>query len=572
MKGHRKRCLVIALLVAVGFGGSLKLDLLWDDYLHFSLLDDPERSLRDLQFNSYSTDAIPESVIRDMLPWWFTMDFRFHYFRPVPTLSLALDRALWGETLAGIHVTNLLLHALCGFLAYGFALSLGLKPRFAFLGALAATFHSSHLFSVVWICARDSTLGTVFLLGTLWFFLEYLKIEERGEAGRPLLLAAFLTFLVGVLAKENLVFTPLLMTLLAWLRSGGYRAIRGDRKKQRIFLTLIPFFAVSGLYALWYAATEHGVTVGYFLLPKAESLGEVVTIMAKNLYLFLFPILLHVPVDARETREFLLAWPSLLVGLPFVTFWIVLVLRKRRFFRLFPALTLLLALSFLFLITPLGFIPNTRFLYKTAIGFGLFAAAFLQVLVEQTESERWKKAQLRTFIGYFIVIPFLVNWGGTGFAVRMGNAFHMALDRDLVEIHEEAPESSVIFLLNASDFRPVMLANLVFQFRHPELNARVCVLGNAEAPPEVRTVSDHELCLANPEGLLLLDVPFTKIPFVQGDEIPMSGYTVKQTVVEDEIPREICVTLDRPVDSPEYLFMEYVGEEPRVVSLPGRED
>ncbi len=567
MKGHILRCLVILFAVAIAFGVSLKLGLFWDDYLHFSLLDDPEKSLNDLQFNSYSTDAIPQSMIRDMLPWWFTMEFRFHYFRPVPTLSLALDRVLWGQNLAGMHLTNILLHALCGFLVYGFCLSLGLKPKYALLGGLTATLHLCHLPSVVWLCARDSILGTIFLIGALWFYNEYLKKEESEHRGTHLLLASFLTFLVGVLAKENLTFTPLLMLILAWLRSGGFKAIRSDRKKQLAFLHLLPFFALSGLYTLWYSATDHGVTVGYFLLARAESLGEIIAIMAKNLYLFLFALLLYVPIDAPETHDFLMSWPSLLWVLPFVIFWIGLVIRKHRFFRLSPVLTLFLAWTLLFLITPLWFVPNSRFLYKTAIGYGLFAAGFLQILVDQTASRRWRKAQVGIFITYFIVIPFLMNLGGTALAVKIGSTFHSKLDGDITKMHKESPESSVIFLLNAPDFRPVMLANLVHQFHHPEKNVRICVLGNVKEPPTVRNVTENGFCLYNPEGLLILDVPFTKIPFAPGNETPMPGYRVEQTLVEGGVPREVCISLDKPVDSPDYLFVHFQGEEPRKVSL-----
>jgi hypothetical protein len=118
-------------------------------------------------------------------------------------------------------------------------------------------------------------------------------------------------------------------------------------------------------------------------------------------------------------------------------------------------------------------------------------------------------------------------------------------------------ESSTFFLLNSPNPGSVYLADVVYDFYHPEKGARIYALGNARKPPEIRDAGENRFCLQNPDGFLVLDAPFPKIPIREGEETSMPGFRVRQTRVEDEVPREVCFTFDKPLDSPEYLFVKF---------------
>src|SRR5688572_21924709 len=65
-------------------------------------------------------EAIEQNpLVEGSLPWTaaFEQDYWQHrgaagHFRPLASLSLRLDRALWGDLGAGFHATNVALHAL----------------------------------------------------------------------------------------------------------------------------------------------------------------------------------------------------------------------------------------------------------------------------------------------------------------------------------------------------------------------------------------------------------------------------------------------------------------------------
>ncbi len=573
MKGHALRCLLLALAVAAAFGPSLKMTFFMDDYLHLSLVCDPEIELKDFGFNSFSTAKIPDTVIRDAVPWWGDPGFQFNYFRPSPTLSMALDCALWGDNPFGYHLSSVLLHIVCAWVLYGLCLALGLRPWFALLAGLAATLHFNHLFPVSWMCARDNTLGTIFMGLTLWLLHTYLK-REGDDGGRGHLLAlAFMTYFCGILSKESMVLSPFLLLVLAFVRLGGLKAIREDHSRIRAYLPLVPFFTFSLLYVMWYAWSGHGTSTGYVLASPDKTLVENLSIMGRNLYLYLAAITFFLPPDLHTQSPLITTWPTPLFLLLPTAMWVALVVWKRSLFRSLPVLWLFLVWIFLFLFTPLWFIPRAGFLYKSTVGFCLFATGFLQVLTSGMASRRWKKTLLIAFTCFFVILPLFLDSAGTALLARQGDKIHLELDRAVTKILEAHPEGSVVFLLNAPNPSSVYLANVVYRYHHKDKETRIYTLSNAKEIPSVLSTERNGFCLHNPNGLLVLNVPFPKIPFREGQMTPMPGFRVEQVRVEDGVPQEVCITLERPLDAPEHIFVTFQDGEPERFRFrgPGKE-
>jgi len=558
MKRHLLRLLLIALAVAAAFGPSINTPFFMDDYLHLSLLCDQEKSLRDIGFNSYSTARIPDHDLREAIPWWGRMDFRFNYFRPSPTLLLAMDGALWGQDARGYHLTSLILHMILGFVLYGFCVSMGLRPGYALLGSLAACVHFNHLFSVSWMCARDNTLGTILVTSTLWLYTTFLKREGSGKRRAHLAVTAFVTLVLGVFSKENVVLAPALLVVLTFVHGGVFTDGEGRvRIRFRAFLPLVPFLAYSVGYVLWYAAAGHGASTGYILVSLDKGIMENLAIMIRNLYLYLVAVTLFIPPDFPNTQTLLLQGSAPFLALLPAALWVALAVWKRGAFRSLPVLWLFLAWFFLFLFTPLWFIPKAGTLFVSTVGFCLYASGFLQTFVDGFSSARRRRILVTAFALFFVLLPLALNGLGTALLAAQGDKIHLELDRALVKMQEENPGSTTLFLLNAPNPGSVYMAGVVYDFHHPDKGARIYALGNAGDMPEIRDVEEKGFCLYREEGVLVLDAPFPKIPMEEGLETSMPGFRIRQQEVKDRVPREVCFRFDQPLASPEYLFVGF---------------
>jgi len=200
------------------------------------VLDDFHTVARNLSIRSWNHAAS-----------WFTSPYAVSRskesanYRPVLVASYAWDRAMWGESPAGFHRTNLVLHL--GVAAIVFLLAVRLWGyRGAALGAAAwVALHPVNAEAVNYVAARSSVLMTLGVLGAV---LAY--DASVGAAGRARALRLGGALIVGGLAlgaKEAAVVLPLL--ILIWDRARfGATATWGVSLKRSL-----PFWA---LVVLWF--------------------------------------------------------------------------------------------------------------------------------------------------------------------------------------------------------------------------------------------------------------------------------------------------------------------------------
>ena len=149
----------------------------------------------------------------------FAESFSAHY-RPVQNLSYMLDYWLWGESTAGYHCTNVLIHSAAAWLL--FLLIRGLLPPLckcerdmtvpAFLVALLWLVHPVHNAAVAYIAGRADSLGALFSIGA-WVVWRG-SWERKDVASRMACRAvAAALFLFGLCAKEIALVWALLFAL-----------------------------------------------------------------------------------------------------------------------------------------------------------------------------------------------------------------------------------------------------------------------------------------------------------------------------------------------------------------------
>ncbi len=134
------------------------------------------------------------------------------FYRPLTTLSYALDHAVHGPNATGFHLTNLLFHALNVALLFAFARRLGAAVVAATLASVAWGVSPRLAESFAWVSGRTDVLATTFALAAL---LVWDRASVRRTAASAVLVA------LGALAKEVALAAAVGMAVAgvaAWLR------------------------------------------------------------------------------------------------------------------------------------------------------------------------------------------------------------------------------------------------------------------------------------------------------------------------------------------------------------------
>lgn len=166
-------------------------------------LDDPQY----VSENPYIANGFTWAAVK----WAFT-SIHASYWLPLIWLSHMLDVQLYGLNAGGHHVTNVLLHLVDTILLFALLYrATGAMGRSAFVAGLFAV-HPLHVESVVWLTERKDVLSTLFLLLTIWTYVDYARQPSRR---RYLFALAF--FVLGLMSKAMLVTLPFMLLLLdAW--------------------------------------------------------------------------------------------------------------------------------------------------------------------------------------------------------------------------------------------------------------------------------------------------------------------------------------------------------------------
>jgi tetratricopeptide (TPR) repeat protein len=132
------------------------------------------------------------------------------YYRPLVTLSFALDHRLHGDNPAGYHLTNLVLHELNALLLFALVRRAKVRPVVAALAAVLWALQPRLAEAAAWISGRTDLLATVCVLASLLVW---------GDSLVRRVLASLLVF-AGLLAKESAVAGVLALAVMEWTLAG----------------------------------------------------------------------------------------------------------------------------------------------------------------------------------------------------------------------------------------------------------------------------------------------------------------------------------------------------------------
>lgn len=291
---------------------SLGMGFYADDYVHQLVLrgevDLPHLAPHALYDFGVASDWKLVEGASGSLPWWTDGDWKIRFFRPLASLSLVLDHALFGSHAAGYHAMSLALYALALLLAHRLYRALGLAPGLA-LGALAlfAATNGAAL-PVGWPANRNTLLGTLLTLAAV---LAVVRPQEARRAGR---IALALALALGAcLCKESGVIALALVALRLWPLARA-RAEEGAASAPRAGVALALLLALGFLAFL--AAAGYGTRSLFYATPWHEPLrfaGRVGVLATAGVLRLFAPVSLDL-----QTMKPQLALPIALMAAPLV--------------------------------------------------------------------------------------------------------------------------------------------------------------------------------------------------------------------------------------------------------------
>jgi hypothetical protein len=396
--------LVLALVLAFGVllqAPSLGLGFYADDYVHQIALGDAagRMPMRAWSLYDFGTRADWESfeATEGAFPWWTSADWAVRFFRPLASLSLALDHAVWGSYAPGYHLTSLCLYALLLALVHRLFRRLGLAPRAALLGLLLFELGDASVIPVGWISNRNSLLEALFTAAAVG-----LVARERGAAGAGAIAGALALAAAAAASKESGVVAFALVAGVLALSgrgdpSGRPRAFAGAAVALVLALAFVAGLALAGF----------GTRSLFYVTPWREPLrfaGHVGVLLTAGLLSLAGPFPLDVATLVPKSQP-VLALVGLLLGLP-LALWVARRVAGRT------GAAVLALWTFATLVPQGGVEPSDRLLFVPTIGAaGLLALAF-EAARERARAGRASRAAR-------ILAALLLGWATLGSGVSL---------------------------------------------------------------------------------------------------------------------------------------------------------
>ncbi|HEX3877814.1 MAG TPA: tetratricopeptide repeat protein [Bryobacteraceae bacterium] len=204
---------------------------------------------------------------------WVELGATQQYY-PLLHSAFWFEHHLWGDSVLGYHLINVLLHAASAMLVVLIVRRLSLPG--AWLAGFVFALHPVCVEAVAWISEQKSTLSAFLCLAALLVYLHFDDSRDR----RSYLLASAL-FLLALLSKTVVAVLPAALLVIFWWR-------RGRLDLRRDLLPLAPWLAAgasAGLFTAWVERTYIGAGTPEFAFPFAQRLliaGHAIWFYAAN--------------------------------------------------------------------------------------------------------------------------------------------------------------------------------------------------------------------------------------------------------------------------------------------------
>lgn len=325
-------------------------------------------------------------------------------YRPLRTLSYALDYAVFGQWAPGFHITSLILHLASVATVYLLTSALIRIPAVSFMAALIFALHPVHIEAVSWISSRADLIGLIFANLSLLAYIGY----KRGRGGSFLVASLLLAF-ISYLGKETMVFLPGLMILYDFIsedKKGPKSVIGSNLLSWALFAAitlgyLVFRFQMTGRMSTvqsWWGGTPY---TNFLMMAKATAL---------YIKLLVFPFDMNLHYVIGPARSIFEGGVIISAGVILATIALTVFLYGRSRVSFF-----LLAWFYLGLVPIANIIPNSfsmmaeRYIYMPSEGPIIAMALGAYTLYQRARQGLPLVSKVMAFAGVAVMAAFLVT-------------------------------------------------------------------------------------------------------------------------------------------------------------------
>jgi hypothetical protein len=244
-----------AILVTVVFG-AVQLpfsSFMADDFMQLGILEGVSSSTWLGPMDVYTLadgDPVHMRTLKDSgaFQWFWNPEFKAKFFRPLSSVLLIVDHAIFGLNPIGYSIHNLLWFAAL-IIAAGFLMQRAVPGRISSLTIVIFSISGIHWYVVYWTAARHIIVAAS--IG-LWSLLAYTKWREQGwKKGR---IISIIGILLSLLAGEAA------LGVLAYFFA--YELLATDDALTQKLKNLLPFIILTVAYLIVYTSLGYGAYGG----------------------------------------------------------------------------------------------------------------------------------------------------------------------------------------------------------------------------------------------------------------------------------------------------------------------
>lgn len=231
-------------------------------------------------FSTGPSDKFEVGRDRGFAPWWASDQIKTNFFRPLSSLTLALDYSLWPETPLLMHIHSLLWFFLLIHLIYQLYRSLSGSVVVAGVSLLLLVADDVFTGPVGWISNRHAVIAMVFCVLCVWLY-------HQGVSKRKwtIIAGACGVYALALLASE--------MGLVTFAYLFAYLLVLDRDKWLERIKRIAPFILITVIWRLAYTGLGYGASgTLLYIDPILDPVGFVTQLVTR------FPILLFSAVVA----------------------------------------------------------------------------------------------------------------------------------------------------------------------------------------------------------------------------------------------------------------------------------
>jgi hypothetical protein len=486
-----------------------------------------------------------------LLPWWIDLQFQQAFFRPLASLSLALDFTLWPSAAWLMHVENGLLFAAIVLLAASLYRALALPAPVRGLATFFFAMHGGQSMTTGWISGRSTLLATAFGFLSLRLFVAARRTPHVG-----LELAALLTFAAALASAEAGLAT------LAYVGVFALFAF-GQASWPLIVRSVAGFAVVLAVWIAWYRAGGYGVKGSGFYLDPVGDPGQYAIGLFTAVPIYLASQL-TVPFAASSVTA-PLALPivtalSLLILLGTRGLWLPLMRSDQR--------ARMLGLGALLAVIPLGAsVPQDRL-----VSFIAFGVCGLVALIVQERLAPGAPEQRRPTSGAVRLFRMHAMWAPLLYVPLLFGSMSMVAGGGVAALDQAVGPGDFrpVLLINAASELPVHFFGAMRRWRK-QPSPTIDLLYGGGADVELRRTAERSLELTVARGFFACAVERIardpgRRPLRAGEVIELSRMRARILAVRDGAPTRVGFDFTTSLDGRRILA--WSGRELRRVVLP----